>query len=462
MRHTQIYISFLLFCLVGCVTAVPVSARELDFGTVAVGKSMKMTTTYQVGSSSGIASIPCQKGEIIDRLDISGPDEKDFKIDTQNAMGLHHFGNTFSITILFIASKTTPENATLNLVGHAVDPKCGLLLGPCELIGNPPVLHILTNGYDVTGKTRTVLAGQKISLLAKMSDDSDLNQTLLLWHVPTTIISDYVASRSRGEVVPMKPKDFTLAHIQFYWIDPVPAQVRQVTCECRLKNGGKLSATASFVVDGPTSVSMNVVMRSVDKFSDATGWYTGLGRPVLGYEGIVFTVQPKYHYPVGYPGIFRWVQIINKDEEEWSNKHGSYSLVASSGFLDGREFPYGPDGFDRNDSPYVGIDPAFPNFARTFSARMYLMWGSGMRDSQYIPLGFVDWQFSYTEFINTANILEVRPISNNIPRFEQSLKYPEWPDYMDVGDPGNPNIIPPILPVPPRGWTETYSSTRMD
>ncbi len=333
-----------------------------------------------------------------------------------------------------------------------------------------PQIFFLGNNISGASQPTAVLAGQQIALTAAVNLPAGVIITSQSWSIPTgTAIGGYTASTGGvGCVTPVtipfdntgycgQPPSLTTSAYTFYWVQAIP--VRQITYTYNASNGMSATGTATFNVGGPTAPNitatvgiMKVLPITPDNRVDPSGIprliLLGVQRPG-GEVGIQFLATANL--PPANPGTFSWAQLISNDVVQVIKSTGSQTcpIMASAPPALDNNYPYGRPGgnlFTQNVQYDTVTDgPALPlgsqgEAKRTFSARMFLLWNSGLGASLPVPLASIAWQMA-GDTINTLNpslgtnsTTWTAPCSNtptgacqvSMPTVDANQSYPTW------------------------------------
>ena len=135
-RRLILSMSVIVLSLFACSVMAQV---KLDFGTVAVGKSVEMKLIRKVAGSTGIMPFACREGVVVTGWHITGKDKNDFTIVKDAIKGTFTQGQESTATVRFTPSHKGPASAQFVLEAHPVNPKCGLIITDCDFLGNQDV-----------------------------------------------------------------------------------------------------------------------------------------------------------------------------------------------------------------------------------------------------------------------------------------------------------------------------------
>lgn len=265
---------------------------------------------------------------------------------------------------------------------------------------------ILMGGTDISGTTQSAVVGQQIALTGDPAPPSGSTP----WTVAGTTVGGFNTAPTNGGSF---PADFTQASTTFYWV--TAGNPLNVTYTINGK-----SASATFNVAGPTNpvvlTPLGVVQISPD------GQFLEFGDSGSGATpGIKF--QASFTPPLGFPGSFFWVQLINKSNYTFTPAGGSCSDVLG---LDNKA------PFDTlsttSDSPEVAVFSDDTDIKWDFAAQMFLLWRPGIAKDIPVPLGSVNWQFFAHAAQNTSTkTWSIQTDSTkSAGSFTKSTSYPAW------------------------------------
>jgi hypothetical protein len=272
-----------------------------------------------------------------------------------------------------------------------------------------PCVKVLVNGKelnkDVTG-IQPAVVGEPISLSAQIQPlvslgvprpcgplaDQNWNGLAATVGRELRVTRDAQNHPVSGATIPTDTSGNTTT---FYWV--TPGLGRNVTYTYTDPTCGSASATVAFNVRGPAlNVSIPTGSVRVDPVGTIEFGCADTGRCSAG---ITFTI---FVLPTGNSGLdttgsrFMWVQLVDQDTVQVTRG----GLVGTCGLatipvpntfpaLD-NTFPY-DTGSSISDSPSVTFTGNATNVARTFKARMYLLWQSSANGSIAVPLGSAAW-----------------------------------------------------------------------
>ena len=297
----------------------------------------------------------------------------------------------------------------------------------CQVYANWPAAvapDILFNGTNVTGTTQSVVVGQQIALQASYSLPSGVSVTSQSWSVPGTTVGGFVGNVNSGSVTGTNFSNTITT--TFYWVD---ANSRQVTFTLKTSDGNTYTANVTFVVAGPTSVT--VTPTGQEFFIRTT--------PPAMIWGIQFSASASP--PTGYTGTYTWIQLVQSYSFTWIYSDGAQPTVCSytPGFDAGpsNEYPYA-SGLTSEDGPSLGLNtpPTSSQVEQTQSAqfKMYLMWnpniGSGSSASIPVPLGSISWSTAgdvvWNSTLQAWNKKSGAANATTNGSFSPSSSYPTW------------------------------------
>jgi hypothetical protein len=267
------------------------------------------------------------------------------------------------------------------------------------------------NGPNIAGTTQNVFAGQQIALTGCIDPPPGLLVTGQ-WSPPQggTAIGGYTVTATQGQVVPLPSA--AAADYTFFWVDS--GNSRQMTFNATVLNGNSSPATVTFNVAGPTQQNI--------KTTPGTTYISPPPTPLLQFGSSAAKAGMRFEasatLPAGKPGILFWVQLIKKDQITQIAANGKQTCVFP-GFAKTPDVPeldtLYPYFFETPtttyDVPFFPLPQELGEFARDFSATMYLMWDplipvgctggiNGTCASIPVPLASVTWR-STGDAINT-------------------------------------------------------------
>jgi len=258
-----------------------------------------------------------------------------------------------------------------------------------EVFPPGPEPRIFREGQDVTGTTQETVVGREMSLSVVLHPGVPIRSQSWIIESPGNYTGGFLHTPLQGGPQPVV---LTGPSVHFYWT--TPGERRKVSYTLKLANGDTRTASVFFDVDGPSAAQVDVEPVKVVIAPSATP-----NSSVLGLVGSGITFHAGYLLPEGLSKNFTWVQLIlfdslmvkNKGETMYCVPKAAPIAQQGSGLDTG--YPYDTRNPTR-DNPPLQLTPDADEFLRTFHARMYLLWTSGLANSIAVPLGFVDWHFS--------------------------------------------------------------------
>jgi len=286
--------------------------------------------------------------------------------------------------------------------------------------------RIFFDGMDVTGTKLSVIVGQRVQLSVF------LHPSLLVekqeWWIGEQgeYTGGFLHTPFLGGPQPVVREGSTTT---FYWI--TPGTERSVVYHLRVGSGLTATASVTFDVDGPSSAQVDVEAEKVVIDSAASN------SSVLSIMGSGISFRAKYALPEGVSKNFIWVQVIDSDSIVVNRDDLKLLCVPKSlpvsNFGAGLDTTYPYDTHNPTlDNPRIQLSSDIQAYSRSFHARMFLLWTSGLSNSIPVPLGFVKWRLSGEVVLHDAvsNIWLLKsgwvgPISPTSP-FTRSSVYPFW------------------------------------
>ncbi|MGO9096738.1 MAG: IPT/TIG domain-containing protein [Bryobacteraceae bacterium] len=284
------------------------------------------------------------------------------------------------------------------------------------------------------GASMNVVAGQAITLVACMPGNTAVANPS--WQLPQNvwITGGYAAGTTTGGQEAPDPLT-DQSTLMFYFVDSGGSWPVTVST-------GQRTASVTFAVTGPSSVSINAPLKGVN-ILPTNPPTLALGTPPTS-AGIQFTVSATP--PAGNAGTYSWVQLIKSDQYTLLTGTGSVQNCVPTTFatdpspeLD-NVYPYAT-GVTTNDSPSASLPDPMGEIQRAFQATMYLMWipspagncSGTIACAVPVPLGTVGWQFC-GDAINTLApqsnsttwLLNCSTSTPSPAPYQASTAYPEW------------------------------------
>jgi len=286
--------------------------------------------------------------------------------------------------------------------------------------------RIFFEGFDVTGTHQSVIVGQRVQLTVTLHPGSPVQSQEWAIGAPGDYTGGFLHTPIHGGPQPVVRQGSTTA---FYWV--TPGSDRTVNYRLLLTDGTAATAGVTFDVDGPASTQVDVDSERV-VIDPATS-----NSSVLGMMGSGISFRARYFLPEGVLKNFIWVQVIESDFITVNNNGVRFHCVPKSqptaNFGAGLDTTYPYDTHNPTlDNPRIQLSSDIQEYSRSFHARMFLLWTSGLSNSIPVPLGFVDWRFSGEVVLKDAKtntwLLKSGsggPVNPAAP-FTRSPVYPLW------------------------------------
>ena len=319
--------------------------------------------------------------------------------------------------------------------------------GISVVLPNAPAPGIMFGGNNITNTTQSVVIGQQIALSAPPPSLPNCTSLSSQQWTPASAgkpVGGYTNAagtgppNTSGKVQPLNETNSTFT---FYWVSPGSAL--NVTYQYTMSGGGSSAsspiATATFDVRGPSSPGVTIQTSStrIQTVQDASGanmqvasfgpqdspWPTaGPGSP----PGISFLATVTE--PSGFSDFnLTWVQVITSGSQNNITGTTTKPCTIPAG-IDG-PFPYKEQIADADDGPSAKLlTGTYTEQTETVSFSMYLMWDPRLTNSIPIPLGHVNWSWSFdAKFANSAwTIASSSGGPTNTPPFTVSSGFPQW------------------------------------
>jgi hypothetical protein len=336
----------------------------------------------------------------------------------------------------------------------------------------PPVPQIVFNGTNVAnngtpscpGNVACVFVGQQIGLTAVVPNlPSGVTVQSYTWSQPDgTVVGGYTPSTATGTVQKFPAAQTgscqTLSEscLMFYWVDQ--ASSRTITLSYTLSAGAGNSATVTFNVGGPTSVSIAVAPSPLNPAAIQFGQSIIVGQglvlafgngALMGGQQPGITLNASAVLPGGNQGQYSWTQLLATYNVHYVNsKSGGREACALdvSPELDGSYSAYVDTGPEYEDSPFVPLSDLtdstnlYGEVETSFNATAYLMWmpnpasgcTAGAACNIIVPLATLSWTWT-GDAINTLKnqpngttwmLTGCQSCSNN--PLASTSSYPRW------------------------------------
>jgi hypothetical protein len=382
-----------------------------------------------------------------------------------------------SATII-VASSAPNESATIQIQSNGyngtmfVDAFTGessvTTLNATVVQAVAPVPKIQLYGTVIT-TPQAVVVGQEMALSVSVTLPEGQSFATQTWSMSegfavggyTNTAGSIPPDTTGGKVKPLpaltsNSTTMTPLPLTFYWADSGGSS-RTIGYSYTLTNGEGSSAIATFNVDAPSGVTLQVTQSAVNILLPLGASQPTLVEGASGVAGLNLFASAS-HLPAG--GAYQWVQLIQEDVVKIDSNLGLLTCPAfpssSAPELD-NSYPYG-NGFagtvtstggitnnGANDSPAFALQPRQGEQARSFNANMYLMWMphvlNGCVDGNActipVPLGSIQSQFA-GDGINTQNESISPPSPSVFPLwiknaatdsnagFVQASSFPTW------------------------------------
>jgi len=257
-----------------------------------------------------------------------------------------------------------------------------------DLIAATPQPRIFWNGQDITDTTQSVVVGQQLLLNVTLHPSLEMRSQAWTIEPQGEYVGGFVHTPTRGGPQPVTINGPT---VTLYWVKPGPE--RKVTYRVTTSDGETAVAGVVFDVEGPSVLYLMVPPVQV---TVRPGTEPGSSYMDFAGKGILF--EAHFYLPEGLMRNYTWVQLVTRDliriraRNEWlvcrpkSEPEAELSVGLDS------DYPYDWRNPTR-DSPPIQLEPESDEVSRSFHARMYLLWGSGLANSIVVPMGYVAWHF---------------------------------------------------------------------
>jgi hypothetical protein len=275
-----------------------------------------------------------------------------------------------------------------------------------------------TDGSDPP--VQNVVVGQPIILTTNPNLPASITPYKTTWTVGGTNIGGYTPTLASATVAETALKSTSLNTYWAYPANTIPVTYKYCVNIPGVGNQCSEIANATFSVTGPTAnivpsttswnpsppipMCNSTAKEQMLSFGTYDPTTSTVCAPLAAIDGITFTatvnISPQNS------GQTEWIQVISKDNATLTTPSGQTIPFNGGSGLD-TALPYNdpPDPLDATttvtvDSPGVELPMNDSRVARTFSAKMYLMWTSQIPSSIPVPLGYVKWAVSGTAVQN--------------------------------------------------------------
>ena len=336
--------------------------------------------------------------------------------DEQEGSTCSKKGNTYSFSLLINKTETKPQDSTYDKTTVTVQKILTATVKPYS----PPEVRILMvkNGQeeDITDRTVDVVAGEAVSLETKILPEGRKEEGPWTWTISgggasgKNYLKKFDANKQYGRVVYPGKADLEQKTLLFYWSGGENGSVKYST----KVQGEAASAEAGFKIRKP-NIQLTVTPSPTSHYGQlnkgaklseseclippAYGPGTSFG---VQYDGIDFSAEPLDSQT---PGQYQWVQILKKESLRQKYENGGWVDFLVTDALDVC-YPY-QSGPKTMDAPAVVVPEDKDRdeliyFSKVQTSRMFLMFKPEGRDSEWVPLRFIDWEwkgaaeYSYT------------------------------------------------------------------
>jgi hypothetical protein len=260
----------------------------------------------------------------------------------------------------------------------------------------------------ITNKQEQVMVGEKITLKAVIQP-GEKPAPKGSWNIGETgpggnVIKKYKADMKKGEVIYIDPdKDLKKSEISFYLFKGEEMKVRYEADEGSAETTLVINKPAyTLDIDASPGSTLKEVTKGA-KLDPKQCWVTSayadkakhLG---LQYDGIRFTCNLGDQNS----GEIQWVQIIEKESTKQKYGNGGWFPSGIEEALD-ICYPY-QYGNKAMDAPAIFVPPPQPKntpsndslvfVSKTQTNRMYLMFRPKQKESEWIPLKVIPWEWT--------------------------------------------------------------------
>ena len=321
---------------------------------------------------------------------------------------------------------------------------------------NPPEVRILMSrdgqDEDITDRRVEVIAGEIIDLKTLVLPEGKKEEGPRQWTIAgggseKNYLKKFEADKTHGRVLYPEKADLEQKTLVFHWSGGKNGSVTYSTTV----EGEAAGARASFSIRKPqVRLTVNPApashLKKLDKGAALDGaecWVTGAYSSATShgvqYDGIRFNCEPL---DAKTPGTYQWVQLIKKESSRQKYDNGAWADFVIGDALD-ICYPY-QSGLEARDAPAIVLPTdkdrqGMVFFSKTQTNRMFLMFKPDGRDSEWVPLQFIAWEWQgAAQYYDSAADphWEMEDSATNEPQGvtpEPTDSYPEWTK--NSGDP---------------------------
>ena len=281
-----------------------------------------------------------------------------------------------------LAPGTTNISATTQSY-YYTDNGCSFLL-PLSPTGQTLTairVNIKQDGTTITGTTRNVIVGQKISLTAEVQPTGG-TLTNQRWTIPGVRVANYVPNGDSGTVTAL-PANPGGPAVDYYWVDG--GDGRQVQFSVKV-NGKSFTAIATFNVKRPTATFTSTSAGNV-ACDFACGSELRVHYGCNASPGITFSLT-NVVIPAGFSGDTQLVQVANSTTR--TKLRSGVMLTKSGTNLLDTTFPYGI----LYDAPGEPFDPGDIQITANDSFTIYVIFKPSSANSVWVPIRKLSWSWA--------------------------------------------------------------------
>jgi hypothetical protein len=295
-------------------------------------------------------------------------------------------------------------SSTSGYLLHPTPRDCSNVLRTPQGSDNVASVKILlggSGGTNITNTTQGVVIGQQIVLYGSYTLPSGASLTNVSWTIPgstatppTPVTAIFTFTNAgTGGPVPLTSPQLAAQSISFYWMAPNNPNVVVFKVNYTLNGVAQpaASASATFNVSGPTSVSLGLNAAGGPHIlnNSTTNAQLEFGDPTAT-PGIQLTGNATS--PPGTAGAYKWAQTIGSNNYSYTTGSTTTTCNGPSG-LD-NYFPLPITGNPYTDSPIRPLPNAYSQFKWTWDATVYWMWNPNSTNSIWVPIVEREWEFT--------------------------------------------------------------------
>ncbi len=241
---------------------------------------------------------------------------------------------------------------------------------------------------------------------------------------PPTAISNftYASDFSSGGPVLLTSDQLSQQTVTSYFV--AAANSQQVTFTLNYvdnqSHNQTASATATFNIAGPTSVTVSTTRGQWEIDTPTSGPILSFGFPI-GTPGITF--NGKATSPSGDTGTYEWAQLVTTNTK--TKISGSTTTTCSTGTGLDNQFPTFTT-LSFSDSPSTSLSSTYNQITWSLGFTTYFLWRPGLANDIPIPLGYVTWTAYGDAALSGSTWSAQSDSTSSANAFQASASYLSW------------------------------------